>query len=261
MILVAIVALGGGAARAKVEGGPMAANRPLRRSRAPAPGRHRLYNVGLRWLSALAVARPGSSPSSTRRASSPADLERALQHGVVTELCGGPARHPQAAGLRSLFSVVFGVLLGGRPALRPTAGSRVPATVRRVLPGGARRAADDLLLPSSTAVPGLGRRPRVFWCVVIGLTLYNGSVLRRGVPRRHHRGAAGPGEAAYAIGHAQDPGDDGSCCSRRPCKYHAARDHQPVRGGPQGHLARLLSSWLHRTPAAVGKVAGYIGAT
>ena len=77
-----------------------------------------------------------------------------------------------------------------------------------------------------------------FWCVVIALTLYNGSVLaevfRAGILGRAARAVRG----GVRDRPAQDPGDDADPAAAGR-QDHAAGDHQPVRGGAEGHQPRL----------------------
>lgn len=166
----------------------------------PGPVARRRYQVltvlgallvaGVAWV---AVARlTGSGQFEARR------WEWIQYEGIQRNLLRGFVATLKAFGLAALLSLVLGVALAlGR--LSSTAAVRWPATavvtVFRALP-----VVVLMFIPYLGAQPLLGRSVPLLWCVVFGLTLYNGSVLaeifRAGVlavPR-------GQSEAAAAIG-------------------------------------------------------------
>ena len=223
-----------------LEGGADERHRPLRRPRARAPGaRHRIYTV-------IARRRPGrgwsrwSCGGSTTRASSPTTCgsrssPRDYVEALLSRACSRPCRWPSS---RSSGAVVFG--LSSASASSPTTRwIRWPCW---------------LVVEFFRAVPVLllmifffyslrrrrRRHRRRYWCVVVALTLYNGAVLAEVFRAGDHRRAAGPGGGG--VRHR-------ACASRQvmnivllpqAVKIMLPGDHQPVRGGAEGHQPRLL---------------------
>jgi glutamate transport system permease protein len=149
-----------------------------------------LLVVGVAWVAVARLA--GSGQFEARR------WEWIQYEGIQRNLLRGFVATLKAFGLAAVLSLVLGMVLAlGR--LSSTAVVRWPATavvtVFRALP-----VVVLMFIPYLGAQPLLGRTVPLLWCVVFGLTLYNGSVLaeifRAGVlavPR-------GQSEAAAAIG-------------------------------------------------------------
>ena len=85
-----------------------------------------------------------------------------------------------------------------------------------------------------------------YWCVVIALTLYNGAVLAEVFRAGVLAVPKGQAEAAYAVGMRKGQVMN-LVLMPQADEDHAAVDHQPVRGGAEGHRARATTS---RPPAS-----------
>ncbi len=193
---------------------------------------------------ALQRRRPGAGPRVPRLRG----LE-VRRRGAVRVRPVGAVRHPGlhlgAARRRRAQDAADGVhvhhrrrrvrrALRRRQAQRPPLGALALLAGRGVLPGRAAAAADHLhllqLRHRRRVRPLLvGRhRPDALQRVRAG----------RGLPRRHPGRAEGTVRGGVRHRHAQDPGDDhGAAAAGR--EDHAAGDHQPVRGGAEGHQPRL----------------------
>ena len=171
-----------------------------------------------------------------------------------------PGLHPGAAGRRTPGDPEDGGLLGGlrgglrcdlrrRQALRAPLAAVAVLGGRRVLPRGAGAAADDL--------PVLLLRRRLRRHRLVRLRGHRADALQRrgagrGVPRRDPGGAQGAGGGGVRHRHAQDPGDDaGAAAAGR--QDHAAGDHQPDGGGPEGHQPGLRDRGARASPTSASR--------
>ena len=160
-----------------------------------------------------------------------------------------PARHPEDGLHRDPRRRRVRPRLRRRQAVATTAGC-----AGRAGPSSSSSAPIPVLLLMIFIwfVLGIQNDGSSYWGVVIALTLYNGSVLaevlRAGVLAR----AQGPGGGGVRHRHAQEPGDEPGAAAAGG-EDHAAGDHQPVRGGAQGHRARASTSWRRASPTSASR--------
>ena len=205
---------------------PVRRSRPTRTSAAP----HHRGRLRRRRASQLCTGRSGSF--TTKACSPPRSPTTSLQNRNVKFLWEGFLKNLQAAALahRGLDPVRPGVR--GRPTQRPPAGATARRRRRSSSSGPCRWSCSSS--SSSTSTSDIG----ILGCLVLGLMLYNGSVLAEVFRAGVLAVDKGPVRGGLRDRYAQEPGDDADPAAAGS-EVHAAGDHQPVRDHPEGHVTRI----------------------
>ena len=213
IVIVEIVSFASIAVERKVEGGPMSASvlfdAPGPEDRRPAPRlldrQHRGPGRLRRPSRCGRCTTAGSSTTRCGSRSSPRSTSRFI-------LVDGLLQTLQMAFFSIVFAVVIGLLLGiGK--LSDHRWVRWPAWL---VVEFFRAVPVLLLMIFLFYLLAIGNGPLgPFWCVVIALTLYNGSVLAEVFRAGINAVPRGQAEAAYAIGMRKSQVMTSSCC-RRP---------------------------------------------